>query len=414
MRKSILIGYKAASDLASKFSFFIIVVLSVRVLSKEAFGLFSLASTLGWILSVATDFGIQLHMAREVARRPNEAGRIMRPLFRLRLALGGAAILLVAPLAFAWLPPAQAVSFLLIALAQLLGSVVEFLNYFYRGLSRSEIESTLNIVHRAAALVAAVTLLTIQANLAALAVALVLPALATLAYSHRLAERLTPAMVGGGSAPSGVSLAQLAREAAPIGTGIVLSALYFRLDLFFVEFWNGVEAVALYNAVFRLVEALRLFPAAVLAVTFPQLCRARTVRPLLRVSAALVGVAVILLAVIYGRTAEIVEWFYGAGYRPAVAAFDILLLSLPLLFLNYALTHQLIGWDAQRLYAGLCGAALILNVALNSLLIPRFGIGGAAWATLWTEVFLTGGCFAGLVAKMPRSVADTISVTVLQ
>ena len=45
-------------------------------------------------------------------------------------------------------------------------------------------------------------------------------------------------------------------------SGIVLSALYFRIDVFLVQLWSGTEAVALYNAVFRLVEALRLFPAA--------------------------------------------------------------------------------------------------------------------------------------------------------
>ena len=55
------------------------------------------------------------------------------------------------------------------------------------------------------------------------------------------------------------------------------------------QLWSGTEAVALYNAVFRLVEALRLFPAAVLAVALPSLCRAGDLRPLVRVAVPITG-----------------------------------------------------------------------------------------------------------------------------
>ena len=43
------------------------------------------------------------------------------------------------------------------------------------------------------------------------------------------------------------------------------------IDVFLVQLWAGTESVALYNAVFRLVDALRLFPAAVVAVALPSL-----------------------------------------------------------------------------------------------------------------------------------------------
>ena len=58
--------------------------------------------------------------------------------------------------------------------------------------------------------------------------------------------------------------------------------------------------------------------------------------------------------------------------------------------LNFALTHQLIGWDGQRAYAGLCALALAVNVGLNARLIPAWSIEGAAWATLATELCADG------------------------
>ena len=65
------------------------------------------------------------------------------------------------------------------------------------------------------------------------------------------------------------------RDVLPLGAGVLLSALYFRIDLFFIERWHGLEPVGAYNAVFRLVEAMRLLPAAVMAVTFPLLVQTR-------------------------------------------------------------------------------------------------------------------------------------------
>jgi O-antigen/teichoic acid export membrane protein len=98
----------------------------------------------------------------------------------------------------------------------------------------------------------------------------------------------------------------------------------------------------------------------------------------------------------------LIPGIYQARYAAAVPAFRILLLSFPLMTLNMALTHQLVGWDRQRAYAALCAVALVVNVALNARLIPALSIDGAAWATLGTELCLTAGCVAALWTSVAR------------
>src|SRR5262249_50863763 len=151
-------------------------------------------------------------------------------------------------------------------------------------------------------------------------------------------------------------------EVWPIGAGIILSALYFRIDVFLVQVWSGTEAVGLYNAVFRLVEALRLFPAAVLAVTLPSLVRARDLRPLARIAVPITGFAIVAAAALWAAAGWLIPLLYGPLFAAAVPAFRVLLLAFPLLSLNFALTHQLVGWDGQRAYAALCALALAINV----------------------------------------------------
>lgn len=398
MRTSALIGYKAGSDLIGKLCFFLIVVYAARLLPTSAFGLFSLAATLGWLLSVASDFGLQLHMARAVSRQPGATGPIIRRWLRPRLVLAAAALAVAIPATLVVAPSAERWPFFLIVCAQLVSSLTEFLNHVYRGLSRSDVEASLNLAHRLAT-VAAVGLLAGWPTLGTLALALVVPASAVLAVSAAFAVRLSARVTV--EAPGEVTRrsGRFASDVWPIGVGIVLSALYFRLDLFFVEHWHGLEAVARYNAVFRLVEALRLFPAAALAVVFPLLCRARDVRPLARLGGGLLAAGVVAAIAVAGPANWLVILFYGADYAAAVPALRVLLLAVPLFFLNYALTHQLIGWDRQGAYARVTAAALVVNVGLNLALVPRFGSIGAGWATVATEVVVTAGCALALFRR---------------
>ena len=275
-RQAALVAYRAFSDVAGKGAFFLVTLVAARRLSQDAFGLFSLGTTVGWIAAVATDFGIQLHLAREVAQRPADAARLLRAWFRVRLWTAALAIASVAAgLALASPSPAFSRAILLFTLVYVVNGLIEFLHYFYRGLARSDVESTLTLV-------------------------------ATHGDADSRARRAVVAAGRDGarardgrfprSRPSGTAPARkhsLRRSAAnssnlvepssprdslssviPIGAGIVLSALYFRIDVFLVQAWQGTTAVALYNAVFRLVEALRLFPAAVLAVALPVLFQA--------------------------------------------------------------------------------------------------------------------------------------------
>jgi O-antigen/teichoic acid export membrane protein len=184
---------------------------------------------------------------------------------------------------------------------------------------------------------------------------------------------------------------------------VLLSALYFRVDVFLLERWTGTTAVGLYNAVFRIVDALRLFPAAVLAVSLPVLCRAQDLRPVVRLAAPLTAAACGTTAVLWISAAWIVPDLYGGAYTEAVRPFRTLLLAFPLMTLNYALTQQLIGWHGQRAYAVICAGALGFNLLLNAHLIPALGMNGAAWSTLWTEAFLTIGCGLALTRTMPAS-----------
>jgi O-antigen/teichoic acid export membrane protein len=393
----LLVGYKAAADLAGKGVLLAITIAAARRLAPAAFGVFSLATTLGWMMAVASDFGIQLHVARVVARDPGCAAATLARWLSVRWWTTAAGICAVMfGLIAVGAPAAVAVPMLLFAFVYGGSGLLEFLHYFYRGLSRSDVESSLILVQRISTLVLAAAALVWWPGVTTLAIAMLVPIAGTLLVSLRLAHRITPPADPGCRIPNPDDFW---RDVFPIGAGIVLSALYFRIDVFLVDWWRGTEAVALYNAVFRLIDALRLFPAAVLAVMLPDLVRARDRRPLARIAGFVTMFASVITAGLWVSADAVVPLVYGRAFAAAVPAFRILTLTFPLLSLNYALTHQLVAWGGQRVYAVLCGAALAVNVLLNATLIPSLSIDGAAWATVGTEVFLTLGCVWALTTR---------------
>jgi O-antigen/teichoic acid export membrane protein len=418
LRSVLLVAYKTIADIGGKGSTFVITLVAARRLTPWAFGVFGLGSTAGWMIAVATDFGVQMHLARAVARAPAEAGGLLRRWWRTRVLMSaGGMVLLIAVLMASRARAALAVPVVLLALVYVLNSLIELVNYFFRGLSRSDLESTLTLWQRGLTLVVGVGALLGWPDVKVLAASLLVPVLGTLAVSVAIASRLAADHSDeAGAAPviAGPAIAarwrgaqrsrtfddEFFRDVFPIGLGIVLSALYFRVDVFLVQLWLGTEAVAGYNAVYRLIDALRLFPAAVLAVALPVLCRAGDFRPLAYVSAAVTSAAIVAAAVLWVASDRVVTLAFGPAYRGAVPAFRVLVLALPLLSLNFALTHQLVGWNQQRAYALVCAAALGANLALNAWLIPVLSIEGAAWATLGTELCVTSGCLVALRSRI--------------
>ena len=301
MRTAALVAYRAASDIVGKAALFVITVVAARRLSPEGFGIFAIGTTVGWIAVVASDFGLQMHLARSVAREPEAAGYHLRRWLRLRLALAFAALLVVAASLTALGASRIAPAILLFTLGYLAAGMVEFIHHFYRGLSRTDLESTLTLWHRLGTLAAACLVLWRWPEPAALAAAMVVPPLATAVVTLRMASRMAPTSTIPVVPPVGPPSAEFLRDVAPIGAGVLLSALYFRLDVFLLEAWQGTETVGLYNAVFRLIDALRLFPAALLAVMLPTLVRSATIRPLAQTATALTAFGI---AVAVGTLAE--------------------------------------------------------------------------------------------------------------
>jgi O-antigen/teichoic acid export membrane protein len=405
------ISLKASADAIGKSVMFIITIVAARRLNPDPFAILALAMATGWLLGVATDCGLSMHLARETARDRARSLRLLVEVIRLRTGLAFVAATLVVFATPRLVPGHWRIQFIVIVLAQLAGAVIDTVSHYFRGLQRSEIEAAIHAAQRIVTLVWALIVLWVWRRLDYLGVALLIPSviamLVSVAIALRLAVRLKPDTTKQSDStwsppPAGLTPARFFSDVFPLGAATLVSALYFRCDVYFIQQWHGFQPVGGYNAAFRLIEALRLLPAAVMAVTFPLLVRATDTEHVRKIGAALGAIGAALAIVCAAGGSWIVPAVYGEGYAYAAPAFSILALALPLFFLNYALTHQVIGWDGHRAYLVIATVALAANVAANIAFIPSQGIAGAAISTVLTEIVVTIGCLTFLYLRAER------------
>jgi O-antigen/teichoic acid export membrane protein len=393
------IRVKAASEIVAKAGRFLLILFAARILGVSQFGTFSFAFAFGNILANISDFGLQMYLSREVAQSPARRRSVLAQVARAKLILvaGVGAILIAALLLYPRPGDVRLLMALMTAVA-VLHSWNELWNYFFRGIQSLREEAMLNLLNMGIGAAAGLTLLFTGAG----AIGLCLGLLAAEAITLAVAVPLLRSRLGPGADVPVPRAASAIREAAPVGIAILLSILYFRIDVVFLERMVGDAAVGAYSAAYRILEGFLFLPAIFLAALYPAFAEsARTdpaeMRRIYGNSLRWMGLLALLIVAGCVLFAPLgLRLLYGRAYEDSAPVLRVLAPSLFFIFVNYALTHFLVALRGQKWNAVFAGACLAVNVACNLVLIPRYGGIGAAIATVATEAALFLLCFVAV------------------
>jgi len=186
--------------------------------------------------------------------------------------------------------------------------------------------------------------------------------------------------------------------------GNILQFFNYRLDTFFVNYFIGTGGVGIYSVSVALAELLWHFPNAVAYVIFP---KAAATKPEVmnvftpRVFFITLGVTMLgaIGLVILGRT--FIELIYSFAFIDAYMPMLVLLPGVILLGGAKVLTNEIAGRGYPQYNSLNAGIAFILTVILDLVLIPRFGILGAALASsiAYTAIFFASVGFYLVISR---------------
>ena len=198
------------------------------------------------------------------------------------------------------------------------------------------------------------------------------------------------------------------KETLPIVLGAAIGTVYFRLDAVMLSQLDDLRAVGLYGIAYKFSDLLAFLPAAIMAPTFTLLVGAwpgdvehfwRNFRGAL---VLLVLAAFSLTAAFCVFAAPLISVLYGDRYEPATGAARLVVIGQALRFFTVLCTFTLVAVRRNVAYAVASVAGLGLNVVLNLVLIPRYSYGGAAFATVVTELAVLA-ILVGTVRTIPQA-----------
>lgn len=191
---------------------------------------------------------------------------------------------------------------------------------------------------------------------------------------------------------------QWLRMTLPMGIFLLIFASYDRVvDSMIIRSYLGAAEVAWYGLAYKIYGVL-IQPAYFFVNSiFPLLSSdIQSKRSLFWRSLAILmaGGIVVVLGVLVSAPLMI-NVLGGVNYLPAVSVLRVLILGCLFSYIGHLLGFVLISRGRQDNMVTIGIMALVFNLVMNWLMIPRFGILAAAWVTVFTEVLhmLTMGFF---------------------
>ncbi len=208
--------------------------------------------------------------------------------------------------------------------------------------------------------------------------ALAVVALRTIRVRWRGARELWPKLLG-----IGIS----------VGIAGTLTFTYGRIDQILVyELAPNPADVGVYAAMYKILDNAGFVPMAMMVTLFPIMAGlypsdpARLRRMIQMAIDYLMIVALGGLALTIVAAAPIVELLFGPDYVSGATTLTILIAAFIPICIGNVAGNMVIAMDMQRRYIWFALFGLLLNVPLNWVLIPEYGIEAAAWVTLLTEI----------------------------
>lgn len=383
-------------------------------LSVGSMGDYTFATLLvGQYLSIFTEFGLGVLLTREVARDPGVARRFFGVTLGLRLLLVVAGALPVALLvvgAFAVIGQplsGEGAAIIFVLLLTLVPSAYSgAVTALYNANERMEVPALMELVTNALSFLARIGVIVFGLGILGLAWSAVAVSSFTAAAFFLLQRRhFFPPTLSWDTAKMRATMPL----ALPLMLNNLLSAVFFRFDVFVIRAFGGAEGeqlVGQYNVPYTILGIALIVPPAVTFAVFPLLSRRadgdrvamadaqnRTLQLLLALAFPL-AMGMSLLA------PELILLFTRSqfpNYGPSPAVLAILAWFLPLSFANGLLQYALIAVNRQAAItrAFLIGAAA--NLALNLIAVPvavlsfgrpEWGLYAAAAITVLSELLL--------------------------
>ncbi|MFA6797553.1 MAG: flippase, partial [Candidatus Paceibacterota bacterium] len=198
----------------------------------------------------------------------------------------------------------------------------------------------------------------------------------------------------------------LLKDSWPLMLSSIAIGIYMKIDQVMIKNMLGNEQVGIYATAVKLSEVWYFVPSIICASLFPSIVNAMNTSKELfenrmkRLYSLMFWTSFSIASIITVLAYPIIKILFGIPYLGAVTTLQIYVWACIAVFLGVAIAQYMLAKNFTKIsfYNTVLGA--LINVILNTILVPKIGINGAAIATLISYTIATFGVF---IFKEPRN-----------
>jgi len=356
-------------------------VIVARVLGPEGRGLYAVAAAIGAIGVQFGNLGLHASNTYYVSRDKKLLPALIGNTILVSCAVGIPIIVLIWVILSLW-PKLAPIDGLLLVLSLAwvpLGLVCLLLQNLLLGVQEVHAFNKIELVTKVVGvgLIALLTFMRIATVEAIFSTGLVTLVISSIWNLQRLKSHLTRSLHA--------SMALL-KQNIQYGVKAYLTAFFsflvLRVDLLMVKYILGPEQTGYYSIAANIAELVYILPVVVATILFPKLSSLTNIKEqwyLTKKAAVSTGAGMLLVLALAGLLAKpVVRMLYGDPFLPSVSPFLWLLPGMLFLGVETVAVQFLNSLGFPKVIVAVWGLSCLLNIGLNILAIPEYGIVGAS------------------------------------
>jgi len=360
-----------------------------RYLSPKQFGIFNYPMALATFFIAAAALGVDGFVTRELLRTPERKNALLGTAFILKLA-GGFAILPLIYAAYYIISHAKPLdtplSYVMIVSLAGISQSFNIIDSYFQSRSQGKYIMMVQIAGNIVSAAIKLILIFCAASLTWFIFALLLDTVLLAAGYLYLYQNEQDNSIFKWNYESAIAKFLL-KHSWPLAFSAILVSVYMSIDKLMVEYILGTTQLATYSTVVQLAESWYFIPVAIVTSIFPAIMNARRddqeryMKRMQNMYDLMVWISLILAIFMTFASTYIYQIFL-PKYISGAHVLSIHIWAGIFVFLGTASGQFLIAEGYTKLSMMRTAAGALVNIVLNLFWIPKFGIAGAAFATL--------------------------------
>ena len=371
---------------------FLATIFIARNLGPTNFGQLSYAVSFIGIFSFIASLGIENVLYRDLIKYPEQRNKYLGSAFTIKIVAGIVTALITIILAIFYTKDDVSKLLIYILSGTFIFNSFQIINYEFQAKIKSKYPAIIAFIITIILNILKIGLICYSKGVIYLSLVLLLESILYAAFYWFAYEQKLSGKVSDWQFDMGVAK-NLLHDSWPLIFTSAFVLVYSRIDQILIKAFIDAHAVGIYDAAVKIAEVWYFIPGIIVTSLFPAIINAKKISEGLyyarikKLALGLVTLSIVIALPVTLLSSFIISIIYGSAYSNGVIILQIYVWACTSMFLGLLIDNYLITENYRKILLFRSFVPMILNVILNLIWIPKYGITGSAYATLISYSF---------------------------